>query len=89
MFPSILEVISLPLKTRFSHDRGPEDCRQPLAVRGVQSAADGESLGVSWCELVEEPVELEICRPEGLCDLPRTANRRDLAGEEDKRWFGL
>jgi CRP-like cAMP-binding protein len=39
--------------------------------------------------LVEGLVELKESRSGHLSELPRTANRRDLAREEIKRWFGL
>jgi small-conductance mechanosensitive channel/CRP-like cAMP-binding protein len=39
--------------------------------------------------LVEGLVELKESRSGHLSDLPRMANRRDLAREEIKRWFGL
>lgn len=39
--------------------------------------------------LVEGLVELKESRSGHMSDLPRTANRRDLAREEIKRWFGL
>jgi hypothetical protein len=38
---------------------------------------------------VEGLVELKESRSGRMSDLPRTANRRDLAREEIKRWFGL
>jgi CRP-like cAMP-binding protein len=39
--------------------------------------------------LVEGLVELKESRSGHLSELPRMANRRDLAREEIKRWFGL
>lgn len=39
--------------------------------------------------LVQGLVELKESRSGHKSDLPRTANRRDLAREEIKRWFGL